>query len=178
MSITKYDTDISNLHRQVELLQEQIGLITRLREIELERIGLPEHKLKNEAKILDVQILEVQDSKPKNRLVRPVSSSSSEMEVNGIKKRGRGRPKGSRNVKNTDGKSISLENLLENIAREVKKPLLQKEFVALVNQAGYSSGSKKFSNVVYQSLLKLVKKGRFVKDEATKTYEFVAEDAA
>lgn len=90
----------------------------------------------------------------------------------------RGRPKGSKNkpkeaMTSDEGKPVDLPTLLETIGQEVNKPLTCADFVTLVRESGYKTKAKDFSNMVYQALLKLVKRGTFKKNEETRAYEFV-----
>ena len=80
--------------------------------------------------------------------------------VQGEPKR-RGRPPRDPNAE----KGPSLPSLLETIAKQQGKPLSQAEYVVAVREAGYASQAKDISNMVYQALRGLVKKGRFEKDE-------------
>lgn len=158
---TKYDDQLEAKLKEAELLQEQIGLLQRVREIEQEISGTV------------VQT-------PGVKTTAPVVG-------NEVKKR-RGRPKGSTNVtkvategaeanEDNDGKSVDLQTLLETIAQQVNRPLLLADFVTLARQAGYTTKAKDFSNMVYQSVLKLVKKGLFKKNEETRAYEYIGKAA-
>ena len=81
-----------------------------------------------------------------------------------------------------EGKRVSLKTLLEQIGRQVKKPLTIKDFVTMTYQEGYKTKSKKFSNVVYQNLNHLVNAGTFKRNEnenAEKAeYEYVEQQVA
>jgi ribosomal protein S20 len=44
------------------------------------------------------------------------------------------------------------------------------EFVASAQRAGYVSEARDFSNMVYQAILKLVKKGVLTKDKRSRVY--------
>lgn len=91
--------------------------------------------------------------------------------------RRRGRPKGAKNkpkeVVEGDDKSIDLPTLLETISQQVSRPLTCADFVTLVRESGYKTKAKDFSNMIYQALLKLIKRGKFKKNEETRAYEFV-----
>ena len=75
------------------------------------------------------------------------------------------------NVHQTD-----LPTVLAQIAAR-SKPLALADFVALSRQAGYVSEAKDYPNMVYQALLKLVKKGVLRKDADSRAYTFIGEAA-
>ena len=150
MTQTRYDGDLEKLNRQAELLQEEIGLLQRLREIDLERQG-PAVSVKAAVKPTTTAVVAQTDA-PKKR----------------------GRPaKVKAGIVTDDGKSIDLPTLLVSLAQNVNKPLLLADFVTLAREAGYTTKAKDFSNMVYQAVLKLVKKGLFKKNDETRAYEFV-----
>ncbi len=100
----------------------------------------------------------------------------------------RGRPKGSKNKATTtatkgrrgrprknatpetdvkvqvDGSDKELPDLLTAIAQEVGKPMRLPDYLAVVLASGYQSEAKDKSNMVYQALNKLVKRGTLVKN--------------
>jgi hypothetical protein len=150
MTQTRYDGDLERLNRQAELLQEEIGLLQRLREIDLERQG---------------------GSGPAT--VKTTTTTAAAVAQTDAPKR-RGRPaKVKAGISTDDGKSIDLPTLLVSLAQNVNKPLLLADFVTLAREAGYTTKAKDFSNMVYQAVLKLVKKGLFKKNDETRAYEFV-----
>lgn len=174
MAHTKYDDQLELKQKEALLLEEQIGLLQRVREIELE--------------IANFVVTKAQNAAVQTRRAAPVASPA----TNGVAKR-RGRPKGSKNVRKDktlvladgqvveqgdDGKSIDLPSLLETIAQQVDRPLLLADFVTLAREAGYTTKAKDFSNMVYQAVLKLVKKGLFKKNDETRAYEYVGQVAA
>jgi ribosomal protein S20 len=69
-----------------------------------------------------------------------------------------------------------LPALLRKIAAK-SKPLTLPEFVFLSRQAGYASEARDYPNMVYQALLKLVRKGVLIKDTASRVYRFNGESA-
>jgi hypothetical protein len=69
-----------------------------------------------------------------------------------------------------------LPTLLGKIAAK-SKPLTLPEFVFLSRQAGYASEARDYPNMVYQALLKLVRKGVLMKDNASRVYRFNSEAA-
>jgi hypothetical protein len=163
--VTKYDDQLESKLKEAELLQEQIGLLQRVREIELEITG----------GVVAATVATV----PTVKATAPVQAQAA---PTGEVKR-RGRPKGTTNavkaagVATDDGKSVDLPTLLETIAQQVNRPLLLADFVTLAREAGYTTKAKDFSNMVYQSVLKLVKKGLFKKNEETRAYEYVGKAA-
>lgn len=139
------------LTKKIELLQMQLDLLEKMEEIELQldgvvvAIGAKPEVAENAA----------QKRRGRPPLNRPVDA------VQGEPKR-RGRPPRDPNSE----KGPSLPSLLETIAKQTGKPLTQAEYVVAVREAGYASQAKDISNMVYQALRGLVKKGRFEKDEA------------
>jgi hypothetical protein len=98
--------------------------------------------------------------------------------------RKRGRPPGSKNKPKEatqggegeaaqDGKTPDLPTLLVTFGQQINKPMSNADYVKLVLEAGYKSEAKDFSNMVYQALQKLVKRGTFKKNEETRQFEFV-----
>jgi hypothetical protein len=112
-------------------------------------------------------------------------------------KRGRGRPKGSKNKDKAVAKKkgpktkaatstdidtkieagdLDLPDLLTMIAQQVASPLKHLDFLKLVLASGYKPGgeglweAKDKSNMVYQSLNKLVKRGTLKKDPDSREY--------
>jgi len=164
--VTKYDDQLESKLKEAELLQEQIGLLQRVREIELEITG---------------GVVAVATTAPTVKTTAPVQAAVQATPTGEVKRRGR--PKGTTNaakaagVATDDGKSVDLPTLLETIAQQVNRPLLLADFVTLAREAGYTTKAKDFSNMVYQSVLKLVKKGLFKKNEETRAYEYVGKAA-
>lgn len=94
----------------------------------------------------------------------------------------RGRPPGSKNSITVVGKKKPVEKylprLLERIAKEQAKPLKLAAYVSLARNAGYVSSADDFPNMVYQSLLKLVRKRVLEKDQETRDYHYIGGKAA
>lgn len=169
---SSYDDQLERATKRAVLYQEQTGLLQRLREIELE-----------------IELDMESRGGTTTRTVKPVKVAAQVAQAPGVETptvvgevRRRGRPKGSTNKNKVakpddDGKSIDLPSLLETIAQQVNKPLLLADFVTLAREAGYTTKAKDFSNMVYQSVLKLVKKGLFRKNEETRAYEYVGKAA-
>jgi hypothetical protein len=94
-------------------------------------------------------------------------------------KRGRGRPPGSKNKpkegtaprKEEQEKVVKLPELLVTLSQQSNKPMELADFVKLSHDFGYKSKAANFSNMVYQSLMKLVKTGVMTKNSETRCYE-------
>ena len=146
---TQFDGQLEKLVRDAERIQERIGLLQRLRELDLEEAGV----------VTTVT-------------TAPVATQAPAQTQEAPKKRGR--PKTVKTEATTgEGKSVDLPTLLETIGQNVSRPLTQAEFVTLCRESGYTTKAKDFSNMVYQALLKLVKKGKFKKNDETRQYEYV-----
>lgn len=171
--VTKYDDQLERKVREAELLNQQVALLQRVRDIELEIRGL-----------LVPGSVEV--TKTHNPSVTP---KLADLTQSGVVGKRRGRPPGSTNKNKAtkapedaddsvdDSKSVDLPTLLETIAQQTNRPLIIAEFVKLAREAGYSTRAKDFSNMVYQAVLKLTKKGTFKKNDETRTYEYVGNAA-
>lgn len=109
---------------------------------------------------------------------RKIEENIAAVNGNALPKR-RGRPPGSKNRQKgeeaDEKKSMPLYALLENISLLAAKPLSHAEYVEAAIQSGYQSKAADFSNMVYQSLLKLVKGGSFTKSEDGKFFILVNE---
>jgi hypothetical protein len=147
---TQWDKELESLNREAELVQEQIGLMNRLREIDLERQGFQ---------------APVQQAAVEPRTVKAATPAQPQAKAP--------TPAGS-----GDGKTADLPTLLETISQQVNKPLKHMDFVTLVREAGYTTKAKDFSNMVYQALLKLVKRGTLKKNAETREYACAGEKAA
>lgn len=154
---TQWDKELETLHRDSELLQEKIGLLQRLREIDLQRNGGAAAAVTAQAPTVAQVPTQAQAPAPKKK----------------------GRPKQVKaGVPAGDGKTVDLPTLLETIGQQVNKPLTLADFVTMVRQAGYETKAKDFSNMVYQALLKLCKRGKFKKNDETRSYEYIGNKAA
>lgn len=78
---------------------------------------------------------------------------------------------------NTSGEWKDLPTLLSHIAETQNRPLKLADFVQLARAAGYTSDAKDFPNMVYQSLLKLVKRGVLEKDQESRDYHYIGKAA-
>ena len=159
---TKYDGELEVLAKKAQNLELRMGLLRELQKLELEEAGV-------------VQTPTVREV-PGNEGTAPQGDAT-------VK---RGRPKAAAKPKTGqkagvpagDGKTIDLPTLLETIGQNLNKPLALADFVTLVRESGYTTKAKDFSNMVYQALLKLVKRGKFKKNDETRCYEYVAAKAA
>ncbi len=169
---TKFDAELDQRLKQSETLNEEIGLLQRLREIELSKLGYVENEA-NKPSTTPAAVKAPVNPKPQ------VAVAAATPTPTGDAPKRRGRPPGSTNKAKvpSDGKTINLPSLLETIAQQMSKPLKIDNFVTLVNQSGYESKAKDLSNMIYQSLTKLVKKGRFKKNDETREYEYVNQAA-
>lgn len=154
----------AHLQAQIAKLNEQLSALVRYEELSGGEVKTTTKKTK---------VATANTSTPKTT---PKSTPSTDAPKK------RGRPKGSKNkpkeaTAGGEGKSLDLPTLLETIGQSVDKPLVLSDFVTLVREAGYTTKAKDFSNMVYQALLKLVKRGSFKKNEETRAYEFVGEAA-
>lgn len=135
------------LDLQSKLINEEIGLMSRILQIrqQLRAMGVEApYSRKMEENIAAVN----GNALPKRR-GRPPGSKN--------------RPKGENEAE--DKKAMPLYALLENISMLAQKSMSHVEFVEAAIQSGYQSKAADFSNMVYQSLLKLVKGGSFTKTE-------------
>lgn len=232
---TQWDQVLHSLNRKVELVQEQIGLVNRLRDIELKSSEVLSVELEKEistksgelatkrkrgrprrSEVISgvvgtavvagelpvkrkrgrprrsevasgvvestVMTAETTETPVKRKRGRPAGSRSKVVSVEiGVSgevgetpvKRKRGRPRKTDSVAaKSEGKSADLPTLLEVISQTVAKPMKQDEFVRKVRDAGYQTNSKDISNMVYQALLKLVKRGTMKKNAETREYSY------
>ena len=91
------------------------------------------------------------------------------------KRRAHARTKSRVNASEVNGeKKMRLPALLTVLGQQnAGRALTYKELAQLVQDSGYASESKNFSNMVYQSLQKLVKRGLYTKNDETREYHFV-----
>jgi hypothetical protein len=154
---TRYDIELEEATKRAKLIQEQVNLLNRLREIEVEinmsRINIPVSansmdfvENKNFDSTNEVENLEVENSEVKEN------------------NRGKNQRK---------EKKVPLSNLIQDIALTSDKPLTLHDFVSQCRKNGYTTNSSDFVNMVYQNLRKLVKKGKFQQDSETRAFELV-----
>ena len=72
----------------------------------------------------------------------------------------------------SSGKSMKLPNLLETIGQQHPHFMRYEKIAELVLETGYKTNSGNLSNMVYQCLQKLCKKGVFTKNDMTREYQF------
>lgn len=167
------------IRRRAELTQELAALLERANEVEDELRSLSQGSLVPKASKSASSGSSASGStatqeapRKRGRPRKDQSQSQSQSQAQDqTTDRKRGRPKKVQ-VTTDDGKQMDLPHLLETIAQEVGRPLKQSDFVTLVREAGYKSQAKDFSNMIYQSLLKLVKRGVLEKDSDNRTYTF------
>lgn len=161
--------------RRAELTQELAALLERANEVEDElrslSQGSPAPKASKSASSGSSASGSTATQEAPRKRGRPRKDQSQSQAQGQTTGRKRGRPKKVQ-VTTDDGKQMDLPHLLETIAQEVGRPLKQSDFVTLVREAGYKSQAKDFSNMIYQALLKLVKRGVLEKDSDNRTYTF------
>lgn len=145
---------LEKAQRVAELAQERVGLLERLADVNKEIASA----------MVDDGSTEV--------VARPAQAAPKKKGGNSITVIGKGTPR-----KAVDGDKPDLPTLLERIAAEQKRPLKIADFVALARQAGYQTEAKDFPNMVYQALLKLVKRGVLEKDQESRDYHYVGQAA-
>lgn len=154
---------IAATQKLAELATERLGL--------LERIEVVDLQMRSEMKNLGIDVPEGNTATPK----RKPTSTQAPAASTGEKKK-RGRPAGSKNKTDkteNDGESegrLTLPAVLIKISEEENKPLKIADFVMKAREAGYTTKSTDFTNMVYQCLCKLVTAEKFVRD--TDTMEF------
>lgn len=166
-------SDLKHAQKVAEVATERAKVMQRLEELDTELASLLKGGVATAAKPAS--------GKTTRNRTAPSSTATASNGKSGKKKRRRGRPKKSdqpqSDVKvDVDGSGMELPDLLTVIAQEVKKPMQLADFLAVVLASGYQSEAKDKSNMVYQALNKLVKRGTLKKD--TDTREYVIADAA
>jgi hypothetical protein len=149
---TRYDIELEEATKRAKLIQEQVNLLNRLREIEVEinmsRINIP----------VSANSMDFVENKN--------FDSTNEVENSEVKENNRGKNQ-------RKEKKVPLSNLIQDIALTSDKPLTLHEFVSQCKKNGYTTNSSDFVNMVYQNLRKLVKKGKFQQDSETRAFELV-----
>lgn len=162
--------------KQAERWEERVGLLNRLAEIDGELgIGEPvKAKPKKAATAAPVATTGTAPKKrgrpPKNPAQAPATVSTDGVPA-APKKRGRP-PKNPNAVPVVKEKRLELPSLLQTIVQTHGKPMKHEELVVAARTAGYKSDASDFSNMVYQCLVKLVKKGTFAKANEGKNAEY------
>jgi len=148
-----YRLQAAEAQKFAELNEEKVGLLNRLAEIDAALTG--------QAVATTVATVAAPKQAPK-----PTAQVA-----DAPKRRGRP-PKNPNAVPQNKEKRIELPNLLETIIQTHGKPMKHEELVVAARNAGYKSEAKDFSNMVYQCLVKLVKKGTLGKDNEGKNAEY------
>jgi TolA-binding protein len=164
MATSVYRQQAEKIQKQLELLQEQVGLLERLAEIE-ESLG-SDNGVAPVPAPAPAQATKGQTKKATTKKATAPKAATAN---------GEGERAG---VQTDDGKVMDLPTLLETIGQQVNKPLMLPDFVTLVRKAGYNTKAKDFSNMVYQALLKLCKRGKFEKNAETRAYVYVGQKVA
>ena len=89
----------------------------------------------------------------------------------------RGRPRKSETVvgASKDGKSMKLPTLLKTLGQQNPK-MTHNQITKMVHDYGYETKSSNLSSMVYQQLLRLVKKEIFSYDKETREYTYNGQD--
>jgi hypothetical protein len=145
---------VDQLKEHSDLINEEIGLMTRILQIrqQFRALGIEAPYSRK----LEENIAAVNGHALPKRRGRPPGSKN--------------RPKGDNDNDHDEKKALPLYALLETISMQAGKPLTHAEFVEAALQTGYQSKAADFSNMVYQSLLKLVKGGSFSKNDDDRTF--------
>lgn len=149
-----YEDKLEVIQAQHQLLEEQIGLIKRLQEID-------EALVKGNVKSVALT--------PKAKADKPAIKA---VAVATGKKRGR-KP-GTTNKATATGegkkvKTLKLPGLLQEVLTNNGKPMAIDAIVKAVKDAGYESNAGDYGNMVYQGVRSLTKKG-ILKQNANKEY--------
>ena len=158
--------------QQAEKWEERVGLLNRLAEIDAE-LGIGDSVAATAAATKAAKTVTASGDAPKRR-GRPPKNPATSVPADGtpVPKR-RGRPRKNPNaVLVVKEKRIELPSLLQTIVQTHGKPMKHEELVVAARTAGYKSDAADFSNMVYQCLVKLVKKGTFAKANEGKNAEY------
>jgi hypothetical protein len=170
-----YRSQAEQAKKNAELELERAGLLERLAEIEANLGGKATVTAAAPAKTVPAPKAATTDA-PKRRGRPPKAkvATAAPVAVDGQpapKRRGRP-PKNPNAVVAPKEKRIELPGLLETIIQSHGKPMKHEELVVAARNAGYKSDAKDFSNMVYQCLVKLVKKGTLNKANEGKNAEY------
>jgi hypothetical protein len=145
-----YEDKLLVIEAQHALLEEQIGLIKRLQEID-------EALVKGNVKSVALTP-KAKDKSAIKAVVMPTD-----------KKRGRKAGTTNKDAASGEGKKVKLPGLLQEVLANNGKPMAIDELVKAVKDAGYESNASDYGNMVYQGVRSLTKKGVF-KQNANKEY--------
>ena len=163
---------LQQAHRVAELVQERVALLERTIEIENElmKLGLR----------FDVSLSPASKNVEAAPAVKTAPTQASDAPR-------RGRPPKNKSIvvsnkrktaEDDDAeKAPDLPTLLTQIAAEAKRSLTIKDFVGLAREACHKSEAQNFSNMLYQSLLKLCRKNVLAKNYDRRDYEYVGSAA-
>lgn len=163
--------------RTAERWEERVGLLNRLAEIDGELgIGVipTPTKAKKVVSATAASVTGTDTPKKRGRPRKNPVAQAAPVATDGVpapKRRGRP-PKNSSAVPVVKEKRLELPSLLQTIVQTHGKPMRHEELVVAARTAGYKSGASDFSNMVYQCLVKLVKKGTFAKANEGKNAEY------
>jgi hypothetical protein len=145
---SQWYVELTTLRSQREKLDKQIALLEELVDLEAQHGG---HQVRSVAARKSARTAVADNLKP-----RRAKKTSRQIGV----------------VVSSDGKNIRLPQLLVSIGQQQSSPVKLDELCKLVKEAGYESYASNFSNMVYQSLQKLIKKGFFARNDETREYAF------
>lgn len=143
---SQWTSELVNLRSQQEKINKQISLLEELIDLESQHAG-------------DDVPAPVATRKAKSRATKPQKAAKRRTAQAGA-------------VVSSEGKNIRLPQLLINIGQQLDAPAKLEQICALVKSAGYESNASDFSNMVYQGLQKLIKKGVFARNSDTREYAF------
>lgn len=165
---TNWDEQLESLRQELAYLQEQINLIERLQSLAEKRTGTAQISIVGQAAQTGTQ----KAGRPAGNVKKaPVESVTQQ-----AKRRGRPKGSGSSVAKQNEQKNVPLHILIETIAQSKGKPFDLAELVNAVCESGYQSKGN-LSSMVYQSLRKLVKQDKIVKNE-DRLYQHKSSEAA
>lgn len=172
-----YRGQAEQARKSAELLEEKVGLLNRLAEIDA-AIGGGTATVAVATKPKAAKTVTASGDAPKRRGRPPKNAGATAAPVaatsDGVaapKRRGRP-PKNPNAVAVVKEKRLELPSLLQTIVQTHGKPMKHEELVVAARTAGYKSDASDFSNMVYQALVKLVKKGTFAKANEGKNAEY------
>jgi len=141
------------------------------RERELAALRAEQVNIGKKINLLEQLMRLEQDYCQENTAAKPVALAKRKAPANKDRSQTIGQPQPSRL------KDMQLPEILEAIGAQHNKAFKHEELTALVKATGYTSSSKNFSNMIYQCLQKLCKRGTFVKDAETRLYRYIGSEA-
>jgi len=168
-----YRMQAERAKQRAELELEEVGLLERLAEVQATKLALAGTQVAPKVATKPAAPKTATTDAPKRRGRPPKAKPATAAPVVADAPKRRGRPK-----KNPDAvavpkeKRIELPGLLETIIQSHGKPMKHQELVVATRNAGYKSKARDFSNMVYQCLVKLVKKGTLKKANEGKDAEY------